>query len=144
MLTMGVPKPSPSTHHLQQVWSYLSGYQAVGHTVQQYHNYRQHPKDGEGTVFTGVCLSTGGYPSPRFFTRSLVPGPLFGVPQSQLEGTPVLTGGRGATTVPASGTTVPAGECPRTGVAPARTWLGYLPRSGLGYPPSWNWGTYTP
>ena len=25
--------------------------------------YRPHPKDGEGDVFTGMCLSTGGYPS---------------------------------------------------------------------------------
>ena len=40
-------------------------------------NYRPHPKDGEGTVFTGVCLSTVGYPSPRFFPWSLVPGPFW-------------------------------------------------------------------
>ena len=60
-------------------------------------NYRPHPKDGDGTVFTGVCLFTPGgglsqslvpgpfpisapfaflgrYPSPSFFPRSLVPG----------------------------------------------------------------------
>ena len=91
--------------------------------------YRPHSKDGEGTVFTGVCLSTGGggtpipgsfpglwsqvlsrglpesqvlsqvsgprsfpggYLSPRFFPRSLVPGPFQGGTQqkSQPGGTP--------------------------------------------------------
>ena len=28
-------------------------------------NYRPHPKDGEGTVFTGVCLSTSGWEVPQ-------------------------------------------------------------------------------
>ena len=61
--------------------------------------YHPHPKDGEGTVFTVVCLSTGGtpvpgsfhggYPSPRFFHCSLVPGLFWGVPQSQLGDTPI-------------------------------------------------------
>ena len=36
--------------------------------------------------FTGVCLFTRGYPSPRFFPRSLVPGPFQG-------STPVVAGG---------------------------------------------------
>ena len=45
--------------------------------------YRPHPKDGEGTVFTVVSLSTpkgggGGCHSPRFFPRSLVPVPFWG------------------------------------------------------------------
>ena len=32
-----------------------------------------------GYVFTGICLLTwGGYPSPRFFPMSLVPGPFQG------------------------------------------------------------------
>ena len=40
------------------------------------HIYHPHQNDGEGTVVTGVYLSTGGwYPSSRFFPRSLVPGP---------------------------------------------------------------------
>ena len=37
-------------------------------------NYHPHPKHGEGTVFTGVCLSTqeggGGYPSPSHNTST--------------------------------------------------------------------------
>ena len=40
--------------------------------------YRPHPKYGEGTVFTDMWLSTEGYPSSRFFPRSLVPGPFLG------------------------------------------------------------------
>ena len=41
-------------------------------------NYRPHPKDGEGTVFTGVCLSTrGGTPSHNTFTG---PMSFLGVP----------------------------------------------------------------
>ena len=39
--------------------------------------YHSHPKDGEGTVFTGTCLFTpGGYPSPRFFSKGY-PSPRF-------------------------------------------------------------------
>ena len=38
------------------------------------HFYRPRPKDGEGNVFTGVCLLTGGYP--------LVPGPFQEEPPS--------------------------------------------------------------
>ena len=35
-----------------------------------------HPKDGEGNVFSLTTTGRGGgYPSPRFFPRSLVPGP---------------------------------------------------------------------
>ena len=64
------------------------------------HNiYRSHPKGAEDTVFTGVCLSTGGVPRfqvlswgggvPQTQVLSLVSGPRFfprGVPQSQPEG----------------------------------------------------------
>ena len=55
-------------------------------TILSFHFYRPHPKDGEGTVFTGVCLFTGWYPSSRFFPRSLIPGPGWG-------DTPVLAKG---------------------------------------------------
>ena len=48
--------------------------------------YRPYPKNGESNVFTGVCLFTWGYPCPRFFPRSVVPGPFLG-------GTTVLAGG---------------------------------------------------
>ena len=41
--------------------------------------YRPHPKEGEGFVFTGVCPHLGVL-SPRFFPRSLVPGPVQGYP----------------------------------------------------------------
>ena len=64
-----------------------------------------------------------GYPSPRFFLRSLVPGPFGGFLSPRWAGTPVP--GRG---VP------PA----RKGVSSlGRTGLGYpLTRTGLGYPPA--------
>ena len=40
------------------------------------HIYRPHPKDGEGTVFTGACLSTGvgGYPGRLVFDPRSFPG----------------------------------------------------------------------
>ena len=91
-------------------------------------NYRRHPKDGEGTVFTDVCLPTpgrvypspmlfprplvpgpfqGGYPSPRFFPRSLVPGPFQKgypsprfFPRSFLGGGGYLSPGRGTPVLP--------------------------------------------
>ena len=55
------------------------------------HYYSPHPKDGEGTVFTGVCLSTGGreypgtllsgprsFPGGRGYPWSVIPGLLWG------------------------------------------------------------------
>ena len=52
--------------------------------------YRPHPKDGKGTVFTGVCLSTPGKGGVR---RSLVPYPFPGnTPVLPRRGTPVLAG----------------------------------------------------
>ena len=75
------------------------------------HHYRPHPEDGEGTVFTGVCLSTGGTPVPCSF-----PG-LW----SQ-----VLSGGYPS----------PGWGYPRTGYPPARSGLGYVPtRPWLENPP---------
>ena len=87
--------------------------------------YRPHSRDGEGNVFTGVCPSTRGvpqskdlskvsgtmsfsrgYPSPRFFPRSLIPGPFPG-------STPVLAGGCTLVQVPWG--------------TPARTRLEYIP-----------------
>ena len=87
-----------------------------------------------------------GYPSPRFFPKSLVPGPFLGkVPQSQggtpilaTEGTPVLDWGGGerrATTVPAVSILQDRGTpWPGLGSSPGRTGLGYL-RAGE------DWGT---
>ena len=78
----------------------------------------------EGTVFTGVCLSTGGgggydlYPSP-FPGTYLVPGPFWGCPR------PV---------------TVPA----RSAVIGLASWWGgggAHPNLELGYPPWQNGGT---
>ena len=105
--------------------------------------YRPHQKDGEGTVFTGVCVCPHwgwGYPSPRFFPRSLVPGPFpgqwfqvlsRGYPSPSQEGHPryphqVMTG-----------TSWP-GQDGSPSPPPARRGLGYpsLPaRSGWGTPP---------
>ena len=74
---------------------------------------------GEGNVFTGVCLFTGGYPSPKFFTRSLVPGPFQGGTQSWPGSTPVLVGG---TPSLAGGTLIWVTPWPgQDGVPPART-----------------------
>ena len=48
-------------------------------------SYRPHPKDGEGNVFTGVCLFTrgrggGGYHSPVTGpVQSFAPGPARGI-----------------------------------------------------------------
>ena len=70
---------------------------SIGRLMLNVHStdYRLHPKDGEGTVFTRVCLSTPGggrVPSHRFFPRSLVPGPFWEVPQLQVL-SQVLSGG---------------------------------------------------
>ena len=45
--------------------------------VQCGNNYRPHPKDGEGNVFS-LSTTGEGYPSPRFFDWFLVPGPFLG------------------------------------------------------------------
>ena len=94
----------------------------------------------EGNVFPGVCLFTGerGYPSARFFPRSLVPGPFWGGgtqsqvlflvsgPRSFLMGVPKSQALYGI--IPQSWQGVPQFQVgyPRTGVSP---WL------GLAYPP---------
>ena len=90
--------------------------------------YCPNPKDGEGIVFTGVCLSTGGYPSPRFFQRSLVPGPfLRGYPSPKFFPRSLVSGPfPGEYPSPAkSQSPVTAG-----GSSPGQ---GY-PQPGLGYP----------
>ena len=52
------------------------------------------PPGGGGTPVAGSFpghwshVLSGGYPSPRFFPRSLIPGPFFGVPQSWPGGVP--------------------------------------------------------
>ena len=80
-------------------------------------HYHPHPKDGEGTVFTGIFLSTS-----QCQVLSQASGP-----RSFPGGIPVLT-------PPPSGAT-PCQDS--TGEAsPAGTGLGYpLTRTGLGYPP---------
>ena len=80
-------------------------------------NYRPHSKDGEDTVFTGVCLSTVGYPSPTFFPRSLVPGPFWG-----REGTPVPGSFSGLWSQVLSGGGVPQSHSSETGVPPSGDW----------------------
>ena len=88
--------------------------------------YRPHPKDGEGTVFTGVCLSTIGGGTP-------VPGSFPGHWSQVLSrgGTPVL-----AIRVPSTG-------CPQPGQD--STGLGYPSgQNRTGVPPpiaSPGWGT---
>ena len=70
-------------------------------------NYRPHSNDAEGTIFTGVCLSTskGGTPSPSNNTSS---GPY------------------------QEDTAVPVGGTPGLGYCPARTGLTYsLTGTGL-------------
>ena len=98
--------------------------------------YRSHPKDGEGTVFIGVCLSTpGGTPSPSHGTST---GPMFFLggtsspshntsicPMSFPGGTPV-TGPR----------SLPGGT--QDGVPPARSGWG-----GTSYPGWWGHLNYT-
>ena len=66
-----------------------------------------------------VCLSIlgVGYPSPRFFSRFLVPGPFSG-------GTPV------------SGPMSFAGDTPISGPT-----MSFLARTGLGYPPGTGYAT---
>ena len=47
------------------------------------YNNRPHPKDGEGTVFTDVCMLAGRYPmvsGPRSLPWSLASGSFRGVP----------------------------------------------------------------
>ena len=103
--------------------------------------YSLHQKDGEGTVFTGVCLSIPrmGTPSPSHNTSTgpmsflgvnpvTSPSSPLGVPQSQAGRCP---SSRWGTHPRCGGTQVPGG-C----ASPVRTELGYpLAKTGLGYPP---------
>ena len=112
--------------------------------------YRPYPKDGEGNVFTGICLFTprwgGGVHRSQVLFQVSGPRSFHEIPQShglcQISG-PRSFLGRGIQTwlghtpVPGGGTPVPVVGTPglrypsiedRTGVPPART--------GLGYPPS--------
>ena len=110
---------------------------------ERYTFYGPHPKDGEDNVFTGACPFTGRYPSPRFFPRSLVPGPLlvcYPNPRFFLRsfprGTPILPGGDspipGVIPVPGWGSTQPIwGGTPGQGYPPA----------GTGVPPGWELGS---
>ena len=99
-------------------------------------------------MFSQVCVHWtlgGGYPSPRFFPRSQVPGPFkgvplswsMGVPQSQLgvpqhKGTPCPGQDWGT---PGKNRTAVAPSQDRTGVPPpARTGVPPLAMTGLGYP----------
>ena len=57
--------------------------------------YHPHPKDGEGTVFTCVCLFTGGtlvLPGDHNFAGSSPMLPGRGYPNSAGDGTPILPG----------------------------------------------------
>ena len=90
--------------------------------------YRPHPKDGVGTVFAGVCLSTGagggaGIPVPGSFP-GLWSGPFREVPQSQ-----VLSQVSGPSSFLVGGTQVPSSF---PGLFP---WGGY-PSPGLELPQS--------
>ena len=85
-------------------------------------NYRPHPKDGEDTIFTGVCLPTPGG-VPQFQVLSHVSGP-----RSFLHSTPV-----------------PDEGYPRTGVPLARTRVGYPPsRTGVFSPSQERTGVSAP
>ena len=134
--------------------------------------YHPHPKDGEGTVFTGVCVHTwggrgglpqtlvlsqvtgprsfpGGYPCPRFFPRSLVPGsfqghqfpgPFWGYSSPRFfpgHWSQVLSGGYPS---PGQGYSSPGRGYPSpAGGYPVMEYP--LARIGLGYPPAWaGWG----
>ena len=91
--------------------------------------YRLHPKDGEGNVFTRVCLIGRGLP-PALWTLSLITGPRSlggggrgtpnpdtGYVQSPASG-PTRGGGEGGTLILAGGgTPVLAGSVPQS-------WLG--------------------
>ena len=71
--------------------------------------------EGCGKVIFSVCLSVrilgGGYPSPKFFPRCLVPGLFWGIPQTWL-GVPQDRG------VPLAGTGVPPWPGLQIGLVP--------------------------
>ena len=131
--------------------------------------YHLHPKDGEGTVFTGVCLSTpgrvpqsqvlsqithlisfpGGTPVPvpgsfpGYWSQVISGGTLVPVPGSfpgPFQGVPQACHG-----VPQSWQGYPSpvmGTLSLDGVTPARSgWDTPLARIGLGVHPSQDWGT---
>ena len=83
--------------------------------------------DGK-VMFSQVCPHEG-YPSPRFFPWSLVPGPFWGVPQFQ----PGVPQSQTGVTQSQLGATLF-----QTGVHQSRTGV---PLSQPGIPPSWDWGT---
>ena len=115
--------PSISVSILWYHGGHLNGliqYQYQCHPI----HCRPHPKDGEGSVFTGVCLS-------RFFPRCFP-----GVPQSWLRGgysligypKPGQDGGLPQVGVPLGRTGVPS---------PSQVRLGYSPPPPAGQ----DWGT---
>ena len=85
-------------------------------------HYRPHPKDGEGTVFTGVCLSTpewgGGGIHLHPIILPLAPCPFWGVPSDWSQ-------------VPSRGYPSPRWEVPQSQAVPQYQ-VGY---PILGYPP---------
>ena len=125
------------------IWQYLS---SVVQRIHLHHYYRPHPKDGEGTVFTGVCLSTllgrggvthvhpailplvscpfHGMPHLHPIIVPLVPCPFQGVRQCQVGGTPAP--GRGVSQSQVGGT---PGQVMLSGNA--------VPHA----PPGQDWGT---
>ena len=97
--------------------------------------YRPHPKDGEGDVFSLFTTRRGGgYHSPGFFSRLLVPRPFW------KGGTPVPGSCPGhwsqvLSQVLSRGYPSPGGQ-DRTGVLPSQVRMGYLPgQIRMGYPP---------
>ena len=91
--------------------------------------YRPHPKEGEGNVFTGVRPFTlWGYPSPRYFPRSLVPGPFLG---RGVYPSP----GRCGTQSQVGGTPVPAARVPQDSGIPLSRTRGTPIQDGTGVPP---------
>ena len=100
-------------------------------------NYREHPKDGEGTVRTGVCLSTpegGGTPSPSHNTST---GPMSFLGRYPSDWSQILPGG---TQVPVGGE-IP---WPRQGYFSPRWGGGGLSQSQAGGTPVQGRGGVTP
>ena len=88
---------------------------------------------GEGTIVPGSGSLSWEVPSPRFFSRSLVPDHFLGAPQSQ-----VLSQVSGPRSFP-DGTPVADGGTPFLGYPPSQDWgtpirFGVLPLPGLGIP----------
>ena len=77
------------------------------------------------------CAGTG----PRFFPRSLVPDPFWGIPQSWPGGTPVLAGGGGISVL---GYPQPGQD--RGPLQPGQDGVPHPSLVRMGYP-SQNWGT---